>query len=170
MAASPQAGPIPDFRALFESAPGLYLVLAPDLTIIAVSDAYLHATLTRREGILGRGLFEVFTDNPGDRHASGVNKTRASMARVLQLRRPDAMAVQQHDIRRPASEGGGIEERYWAPLNSPVLNADGDIEYIIHQLEDVTEFVRLGQRDREQEKDTKELRWRAEQIDRKSVV
>jgi PAS domain S-box-containing protein len=165
MAASPQAGPIPDFRALFESAPGLYLVLAPDLTIIAVSDAYLHATLTRREGILGRGLFEVFTDNPGDRHASGVNKTRASMARVLQLRRPDAMAVQQHDIRRPASEGGGIEERYWAPLNSPVLNADGDIEYIIHQLEDVTEFVRLGQRDREQEKDTKELRWRAEQIE-----
>jgi PAS domain-containing protein len=31
--------PEPDFRALFEAAPGLYLVLDPDLRIIAVSDA-----------------------------------------------------------------------------------------------------------------------------------
>ena len=37
----------PDFQLLFESAPGLYLVLAPDLTIVAVSDAYLRATMTR---------------------------------------------------------------------------------------------------------------------------
>ena len=33
----------PDFRSLFESAPGLYLVLTPDLTIVAASDAYLRA-------------------------------------------------------------------------------------------------------------------------------
>src|SRR5439155_20222806 len=43
----------PDFRVLFESAPALYLVLKPDLTIAAVSDAYLAATMTRREAILG---------------------------------------------------------------------------------------------------------------------
>jgi hypothetical protein len=29
--------PAPDFRTLFESAPGLYLVLTPDLTIVAVA-------------------------------------------------------------------------------------------------------------------------------------
>ena len=44
----------PDFRALFEGAPDLYLVLAPDLKIVAVSDAYLRATMTTREGIVGR--------------------------------------------------------------------------------------------------------------------
>jgi hypothetical protein len=37
----------PDFQALFESAPGLYLVLTPDLKIVAASDAYLRATMTR---------------------------------------------------------------------------------------------------------------------------
>ena len=37
-----------DFRLLFESVPGLYLVLWPDLSIVAVSDAYLTATLTER--------------------------------------------------------------------------------------------------------------------------
>ena len=39
----------PEFRRLFESAPGLYLVLSPeDLHIVAVSDAYLKATMTQR--------------------------------------------------------------------------------------------------------------------------
>jgi len=40
----------PDFRGLFESAPGLYLVLAPEpaFHILAVSDAYLRATMTDR--------------------------------------------------------------------------------------------------------------------------
>ena len=36
----PQTSSDPDFRALFESAPALYLALTPDLTIVAVSDAY----------------------------------------------------------------------------------------------------------------------------------
>ena len=39
--------PRPTSRALFESAPGLYLVLDPDLVIVAASDAYLAATMTR---------------------------------------------------------------------------------------------------------------------------
>lgn len=45
----------PDFRVLFQSAPGLYPVLYPDFRIVAVSDAYLTATMTSREEILGRG-------------------------------------------------------------------------------------------------------------------
>src|SRR5688572_15605683 len=98
----------PDFRALFESAPGLYLVLTPDLVIVAVSEAYLAATMTERSGILGRGLFEVFPDNPEDPQATGVANLRASLERVLELRRADAMAVQKYDIRRPESEGGGF--------------------------------------------------------------
>jgi hypothetical protein len=52
----------PDFRLLFESAPGLYLVLRPDadFTIVAVSDAYLEATLTQRAAIVGRGSSTSF--------------------------------------------------------------------------------------------------------------
>jgi DNA-binding response OmpR family regulator len=60
------AVPQPDFRILFESAPACYLVLTTDLKIIAVSDSYLRATMTQREAILGRGLFEVFPENPDD--------------------------------------------------------------------------------------------------------
>ena len=153
----------PDFRALFESAPGLYLVLAPDLTIVAVSEAYLRATMTKREEILGRGLFDVFPDNPDDPAASGTRNLRASLDRVRENRAADAMAVQKYDIRRPESEGGGFEERFWSPVNSPVLDSAGELAYIIHRVEDVTEFVRLKQFDSEQLKLTAELRTRAEE-------
>jgi signal transduction histidine kinase/CheY-like chemotaxis protein len=141
----------PDFRALFEGVPGLYLVLTPDLRISAASDAYLRATMTTREGILGRHVFEVFPDNPDDPSATGVHNVRASLERVLQTRKPDAMTIQKYDVRRPEVEGGGFEERYWSPLNAPVCGPDGKVISIVHRVEDVTDFMLLKKQGSEQE-------------------
>jgi signal transduction histidine kinase/ActR/RegA family two-component response regulator len=155
---------LPDFRVLFESAPGLYLVLDPDLRILAASDAYLAATKTVREEVLGRGIFDVFPDNPDDTDASGVGNLSSSLERVRKGCVPDTMAVQKYDIRRPEEEGGGFEVRYWSPVNSAVLDKRRRLRYIIHRVEDVTEFVRLEQRGGEQEAIAGELRERAEQM------
>ena len=156
---------MPDFQTLFESAPNLYLVLTPDLKIVAVSETYLRATMTKREEILGRGIFEIFPDNPDDPIATGVRNLQTSLERVLQNKASDTMAVQKYDIRKPESEGGGFEERYWSPVNSPVCGPDKQIAYIIHRVEDVTEFVRLKHQGMEQAKLTKELRTHAEQME-----
>jgi signal transduction histidine kinase len=155
----------PDFRSILESIPGLYLVLLPDLTIAAVSNAYLEATMTNRDEIMGRNIFDVFPDNPDDPTASGVGNLRASLNRVLINKAPDAMAVQKYDIPLPETEGGGFEEKYWSPLNSPVLGADKDVTYIIHRVEDVTEFIRLKQKGKEQYTLTEELRTRTEEME-----
>ena len=140
-----------DHGGLFAGSPDAYLVLAPDLTIVEVNDAYLRATRTRREDIIGRGLFDVFPDNPDDSTATGTTNLAASLERVLATGRPDTMAVQKYDIPRPQSEGGGFEERYWSPLNSPVLSPEGQVELIIHRVEDVTELIKLKQKGSEQE-------------------
>jgi signal transduction histidine kinase/CheY-like chemotaxis protein len=160
-----QAQKEPDFRTLFESSPGLYLVLTPDFNIVAVSEAYLSATMTRREDILGRGIFDVFPDNPDDPNASGVRNLSASLNRVLENRASDTMPVQKYDIRRPLVEGGGFEERHWSPINSPVFGSNGELNYIIHRVEDVTEFIRLKQFGSEQERLSEELRIRAEHME-----
>lgn len=148
----------PDFQALFEHAPGLFLVLLPDLTIVAASDAYLAATMTRRRDILGRGIFEVFPDNPDDSQATGESNLGASLDRVRTALVTDTMALQKYDIRRPDAEGGAFEERFWSPVNSPVIGADGALRYIIHRVEDVTEFVVLRAQENEQQRVTDELR------------
>ena len=137
--------PLPlHFRALFESLPGLFLVLTPELTIVAASDAYLKATMTKREEILGRGIFEVFPDNPADVTANGASNLRASLDRVLQNAATDTMIVQKYDVRRP---DGTFEERFWSPVNAPVFGEGQCIQYIIHRVEDVTDFVRKKEPD-----------------------
>jgi signal transduction histidine kinase len=138
---------LPDFRQLFESAPALLLVLTPDLRICAVSEAYLAATMTVRDEILHRSIFEVFPDNPDDPDATGVRNLRDSLMRVVRLGLPDAMAVQKYDVQRSADAGGGFEMRYWSPLNVPVCGPDGEVRYIVHRVEDVTSLVLLRERE-----------------------
>lgn len=128
-----------ELQSLFESLPGLYLVMDPDLKIVAVSDAYLKSTLTTRKDIIGRTMLEVFPDNPGDPNADGSSNLRASLQRVLHDRKADIMPIQRYDVR---DADGIFQERHWTPVNSPLLDADGNIKYIIHRAEDVTEFVK----------------------------
>ncbi len=154
-----------DFRLLFESSPEPYLVLDPELRIAAVNDAYLRATMTERQAILGRTIFDVFPDNPADLGATGTDNLGDSLRRVLSQRESDSMAVQKYDIRRPASAGGGFEERYWSPVNHPVFGPDGEIVHIIHRAEDVTEFVRLKQRGKELQALTAELKSHGAQME-----
>jgi signal transduction histidine kinase/ActR/RegA family two-component response regulator len=149
-----------DFRSIFEGLPGLFLILDRQFRIVAVSDAYLSATMTQRDRILGRDVFDVFPDNPEDAEATGVANLRRSLERVRRERRADTMAVQKYDIQRPSDEGGGFEQRYWSPINSPVLDVHGELVYIIHRVEDVTEFVRLQQAGTQQAAVTAELRER----------
>jgi PAS domain S-box-containing protein len=137
-----------DFRALFQAAPGAFLVLSPDehFTILAVTDRYLSATGTTRDEIIGRPLFEVFPDPPDDPTATGTGNLRASLERVLATKRHDEMLVQRYPIR---VAGGRWEERYWRPLNRPVLGRNGAVSQLIHYIEDVTELHRLQLTERE---------------------
>ncbi|MGE0446826.1 MAG: ATP-binding protein [Vicinamibacterales bacterium] len=139
--------PVADFQHIFESAPDPYLILSPDLIIVAVTDAYLRATMTVRETIVGQHLFEVFPDNPDDPEATGTANLRASLDRVRATLRPDVMALQRYDVRRPAERGGGFETRYWLPTNHPVLDARGALRYFLHHAQDVTASELGHQRD-----------------------
>jgi PAS domain S-box-containing protein len=134
-------GLAPDFRLLFDATPTPNLVLTPDFTMVAANEARLRATMTTRAQIIGRNLFDVFPDNPADPTATGVRNLRASLERVLRDKRPDAMAIQKYDIPRRDTVEGEFEVRYWKPLNTPVLDTAGDVAYIIHSVEDVTEQV-----------------------------
>jgi len=155
----------PDFRLFFESAPGLFLVLDPDFVILAATNEYVAASMTDREALIGRNVFDVFPDNPDDAGATGQANLRDSLERVVREGRPDTMAVQKYDIRRPASEGGGFEHRYWSPANTPVLDAAGRVRLILHRVEDVTEYVRLQDQREALDRDAEHHRLRADRME-----
>ncbi|MER6035673.1 SpoIIE family protein phosphatase [Streptomyces sp. NPDC001835] len=133
-----------DHAALFAATPSPYLVLGPDLVIVDVNRAYLDATGRTRDDLIGQHVFQAFPDNPNDPEADGTRNLNASLHRVLSSRKPDTMALQKYDIpvvRRP----GEFEERWWSPVNTPVMGPDGQVAWIIHRVEDVTAFVKAYQ-------------------------
>lgn len=123
-------------RRFVQSLPGLFLVVRADehFTIVAASADHLRATYTD-SGIVGRPIFSVFPDNPEAPSTGGAANLRASFERVLATRATDAMPMQRYDVRRP---GGGFEQRFWNPVNAPVLSSTGEVEYIVHRVDDAT--------------------------------
>jgi signal transduction histidine kinase len=151
-----------DFQLLFEESPDVLLVLLPDsprFTVASATRARLISTHSTREETIGRGLFELFPDNPDDPAADGTANLRASLERVLATKAPDTMAVQKYDI--PLA-GGGFEVKYWSPRNIPVLSAAGEVTYILHRAVDVTDLVRASE-------EGEELRGRTQDMEREVV-
>jgi signal transduction histidine kinase len=161
----PSAAEHPDFQRLFESGPELSVVLSPEQNyeIVAVTDSYLRATMTNREEMLGRSLFDVFPDNPAEPGATEVRTNlRASLEAVVRTGQPVVMPVQKYDIHGLRAAGAGFGERYWSSTNLPVFLPKGSVGYVIHCVEDVTEIVKLKLHDDDEQRVSTILQLRAE--------
>ena len=134
-------GPI-DFEALFNASPNPYVLLSPDITIIGMNEAYLRVTMRERADLIGRNMFDAFPGTPDERGRANVAQLRDSLDRVLQSRAPDYIPLIHYDIARPE---GGFEERYWSATHTPLLNAAGEVAFILQHTVDVTELHRLRQ-------------------------
>ena len=153
----PRNIPAEHFQLLLESAPGSFLILLPDahFTIAAATNDYLQDTLTSRENILGKPLFEVFPDNPYTPEANSTRNLQASLQRVVATKATDAMGIQRYDV--PKQDGTGFEVRYWSPVNTPALSANGDLLYIIHRVQNVTDYMRLAEENAARRRESVEM-------------
>ncbi len=124
--------PAIDFKPVFETIPGLYLILAPDLTIAAASNAFLETLSMKRNSIVGHRLPEIFPDTD---NADDSGSARYSVNQVLQHGRPHQMAMRRYDV---SNKNGGFTETYWQILNTPVFNEQQQVVQIIHSMVDVT--------------------------------
>ncbi|MDB5272319.1 MAG: hypothetical protein JWO58_686 [Chitinophagaceae bacterium] len=128
-----------DFRSLFEATPGLYVVLSPEFTIVAASDAYLKLAMKKREELIGLNFFDVFPDSPADQISNGMPLIRAAMNKVLAEKTTQSVPMRKYDTRRP---DGTLEEKYWSSEDKPILNSKNEIEYIIHSVQDISELTK----------------------------
>ncbi|MET9108904.1 PP2C family protein-serine/threonine phosphatase [Streptomyces zhihengii] len=130
-----------DYRAVFQTLPGAVALMTTDLVYADVNEAFLAISGRTREQVVGRYLFDVFPDNPGDPSADGVRNLSASLRRVIETGEPDSMALQRYDVEDP-KRPGTWEERWWSPVNVPVTGPDGSVALLLHRVEDVTRLMR----------------------------
>jgi hypothetical protein len=116
-------------RRVFHSLPQPSILLQPNLVIVAVNKAYLDTMDMPGEDIVGCDLFAVFPDNPAEKVKSTRNLAE-SFGRVLDHGAADTLDHLRYDVR---NRDGVFEERWWSPINTPVLDDLGRLELIIHQ-------------------------------------
>jgi hypothetical protein len=122
---------------VFHHTDAAYLVVDRDLVIRAVNPAYLEATGSTRDQLVGRYMFDAFPDNPDVPDADGVRNLNASLESVLADSRRHRMHVQRYDVpTRSAPEDFVL--KYWAPVNSPLPDDRGRPVGVLHHVEDVT--------------------------------
>lgn len=113
------------------------LLLTPEWRIEAVSDAFLAATFTTRAQLEGQLLFEVFASPAGTPEARTMTSLRASLQQVQATGQPHQMPVQHYRVPDPTTPGAR-QERYWQPVNTPVLDAQQQVTGVVHTVVDVT--------------------------------
>ncbi len=134
-----------DFQALFEDSPELLFVmsaLAP-YPIVAVNRAFLEGTMTHRDTVLGRGVFEVFPGHPDDPATGNNADLLAMLERVGRTGKAERLAPHRHDLPRPPEAGGGYEECFWQMKINPIaFTAEGGSRFLLGRAEDITADLR----------------------------
>lgn len=128
-----------NYKELFNLSPALLLVIDINFIVIAATDLFLKVTMTERDAILGKNIFDVFPDNPSDAAADGEKNMRTSLNRVINNKVSDTLSLQKYDIRKPESVGRNFELRYWKTSNSPLFDTANNVKSIIVKVEDITE-------------------------------
>lgn len=118
------------YRRIFDASPQATVLLTADSVVVDANSAFLSARQTERAAVTGRRLVDVY--------AGGDERLAASLAAVLRDKVAHVLPAQHQEVRR---SDGGVEQRYWTLRNIPLLDADGAVEFIVHQAEDVTPAV-----------------------------
>ena len=126
-----------NFFDLFSDVPENLVVVSPEYTVLAATDAYLKVTMRNREDIVGKHfLKEAFPekDIPYEE-----NPVKIALDQTLHSKASMVMDVIRYDLAIPEEEGGGYKELYWETSYIPGLDGDGNVKYIIQKAVNVTE-------------------------------
>ncbi len=138
-----------DYKDIFYNSPATMLIIdvdAPVYTMLDVNNAYLSATNTIREDLIGKSVFSVFPGNPTDNVSKNIERTIFSFEQAIKNKASHVMSNYRYDIPIPGTTE--FEERYWTTSNTPVLDKTGEVIYFIHSPLNVTELYKLTEREK----------------------
>ena len=133
----PATAPL-DFRAVFDASPQPLLLIAADpprFTMLAVNGAHALSFASTPEALTGWGVLEVFGPAPEGEALAFRDAIRTSLESVMATKTAHPMAARSYAVQ---TEDGGSAERYWSAINSPILDANGEVTQIVSAVQDVT--------------------------------
>ncbi|MBT0810299.1 PAS domain S-box protein [Litoribacter ruber] len=149
-------------QGIFDGAPTSYLIVEankPIFTILDVNKSYLRDTNRDKEDLIGKGIFEAFPSLGDD---NGPKNLENSLNKIIREKKAHEMPIVKYDVFNHRT--GKIEEHYWEPINTPILNEQGEVECIIHQVKEVTDYVLLQIKNNSEKSQLEETKLKFESV------
>jgi PAS domain S-box-containing protein len=127
---------------IFKVLPTPTMVLLPDapvFTIVEVNDAYLKLSNTMREDLVGVGFSDTFSRNPHFKRIDWEHQLDKVLADGL----PHKTPVVRYDANKTVDSEPEI--KYLVASNTPILNAQNEVEFIVRSITDVTEVIEISE-------------------------
>lgn len=127
----------PHLADLFDSIESPLAVLSTDLVYVAVNPAYSAVTGRPIGDLINRHIFDVFPENPRTRDDRSPTSLRRSLTAVATSGVTDSMPLMRYDV----LDDGEYQPRYWHVTNFALFDADGHVDLIVNQPEEVTAYI-----------------------------
>lgn len=133
-----------DYQHLFHSLPDNFLLIAPDAdaTILDNTDSHVAVSLKSREAAVGKPFFEAYPSSD-ESSARVIQESHEHVRRHLE---PHTMPLIRYDLARSEEQGSSLEEMYWEATHYPILDAQGQLQFILQRTQNVTERYLAEQR------------------------
>src|SRR4051812_32355001 len=93
--------PSSDYSGIFNCIQAAILIIdtdAPSYTILDVNEAYLNATNSTRESLVGKSVFAAFPANPTDEMSKNIERTIFSFEQAITTGQSHTMSNYRYDI------------------------------------------------------------------------
>lgn len=127
-------------QSVFNSLPIPFLILRadiPDFTIEGVNEAYLEASGMDEDNMLNNSFLELLTTKEDPKDGERILNLKASLVQVLSTKEKHMIKAQK--LSRPFNKSKVTEDKFWHVKNTPLINDDGEIEFIVHMLIEPTD-------------------------------
>jgi len=131
-------------KSVFNTSPTSTLIMhpdAPNFTVVYANEAFLRATHSRLEDIVGKSTFEAFPANPAEDKLLNRTDVADSFIYALVNKVAHKISLYRYDVKNKDSDK--FEQRFWNTDVYPILNEQQEVMYLVFNPLDITEKVAI---------------------------
>lgn len=103
------------------------MVLDRDPRYVAANATYLRVTGSQLDQLLGKYVFDQFSNDPADPNNLPARMLRRSLERVVETGQRDHLALIPYRVPHEVDGKIVVEDRFCSAAHSPILDGDGRV-------------------------------------------